>query len=179
MSWVDNHAAAIQALAALASVGLTVALALITQSYVRLTRELVATTREQLDFIKAEHQASVHERRRRLESLIQHLRRIATSFPTNREEGEQIRNVVLWRDDDPDELRRLAATFDLGSAELASEAAQHLATLAELARVVQATHVHIGVRWDHFNLGRWNQAMQGCERCLQSLSSHLARTYPA
>lgn len=46
MNWLNANAPAIQAIAALASVLVTVALAIITWRYVRLTRDLVETARQ-------------------------------------------------------------------------------------------------------------------------------------
>lgn len=178
MSWFNANAPAIQAIATLASVLMAVVLALITARYVRLTSEILATARLELDFMKAERSAAFEERRRRLLSLIFHLRMIATVFSSEHGRAEQIRHVPLWSESDPDDLRILAVSFGSAAAELAGEAARHLATIRELAMQVQRTPTAVGVDWNRFAWDRWSSAIQGAERCLQSVANIVERTDP-
>jgi len=176
MTWLNSNAPAIQAIAAVVSVIVTVILAYVTTKYVMLTRELVRNGQENLQFIKEERKADLGERKGRLLALIWHLRMIATSLPDTPSKGEQIRSVAFWSESETQELRALASTFGTFAAELASEAARYLATLAELGKMVQETPPARGVEWNKFPWERWHAAFQGAERAMTSLVTHLERS---
>jgi len=169
MSWLNNNAPAVQAIAAVVSVLVTTVLAFITWRYVRLTGELSETARQELHFLKGERAAQKQEARQHLLTLILHLRKIANQFSGGPSQGEQIRKVTLWSDSSLDDLRSLAVAFGPTVADLAAEASRHLSTIAELAISVQQTPRATGVDWIRFDWTRWKQAIEGAERCLVSL----------
>ncbi len=175
MTWLNTNAPAVQAAAAVASLLIAAVLAGVTWNYMRLTRSLVETARQQLEFIRSDRASAIEERRQRLLSLILHIRMSATAVGANRSRGEEIRHVPLWSEKDQNDLRALAGSFGPQIAELAGEAARHLEVLRELSLTVKNTPAALGVDWDSFPWARWSKALEGAERCLQSVATLIER----
>lgn len=172
---LNTIAPTIQAAAAVAATVLTAVLAWITARYVRLTRDLVATTREELELLRADRATSAAERRVRLQAMILNVRIIATSLPRNRDHAEAIVNAPLWSPSDPDIIANLAAAYGTSAAELAAEATRHLAVLRELATAAQSEPQIDTITWERLPWDRWNEAIGGAERSLTSVATMVAR----
>jgi hypothetical protein len=92
LAWFHEHASEVQALAALATVLLTLALVGVTAWYVSLTRAAVTAT-------KAEAESQPRARRRRFFLMAAHLQGLVGRLPDERNETG-IREATLWHDEE-------------------------------------------------------------------------------
>jgi hypothetical protein len=133
LAWLDTHAAAVQALAALATGILTAVLAFVTWRYVRLTAALAQAANAQ---VEAQRQAAAAQRLRFV-GIAAQLGLAVQSLPDDRNDSK-IREAVLWGDDDVTQLTTLAATLGVSTAVEAETAAISLRWLADRVRYVKA-----------------------------------------
>ena len=140
--WLDTHAPAVQALAALATCILTAVLAFVTWRYVRLTTALAQAANAQ---IEAQRQAAAAQRLRFVQ-IAARLGIAVRSFPDDRNHSK-IRGAVLWRDEDVTQLTTLAAILGVPMVIDAETAAISLRWLADRVRCVKS------LRQDAMNAG--------------------------
>lgn len=135
LTWLDQHAGAVQAVAALITAGLTAVLVHVTRTYVRLTRQLaLAATAEQ-----QRREAEARGLRAAFSALVTRLRQTVPSLPTEgrRQTADRdIRAAVLWTDDDLHELAHLGAI-------IAPEAALEMARLIDDLNWLAARAGHV------------------------------------
>ena len=120
-SWLDRNAAAVQALASIATVLITCALAWITRKYVLLTQELAVTAREQLRFQQHSERSDVAQLLTLIEMCLGNLSRV----PTREQDADRLRDVSLWRHSDESRFASLSASV-LGSSPMIHQAVQAL-----------------------------------------------------
>lgn len=99
---LNDNAGAIQAAA-------TVALVWITWHYVKLTKELAGTAREQLEESKRATRAAAEVRRARVSMLVRDVLDALRHLPTDRDLTIQEVREIVWRDSSLDEMKALAA----------------------------------------------------------------------
>ncbi len=120
-NWLDHHAAAVQALASIATVLITLGLAWITRKYVLLTQDLAVAAREQLRFQQHSERSDAAQLVTLIELCLGNLARL----PAREEDSERLRDVSIWRHGDVSKFATLAATV-LGSSPPIHEAVQGL-----------------------------------------------------
>ena len=118
--WLDQHASAIQAIASLATVAITLVLAWITRTYVQLTQELAFAAREQLRLQQNNERNDAARLLTMTQVFLSHLQRL----PTHEEQGGW-RDVTIWKHNDVTQFATLAAAV-IGAAPAVQEAIQAL-----------------------------------------------------
>jgi hypothetical protein len=177
-TWLNANAPAIQALAGVASLVIAAALAVITWTYVRLTRDLVTAADRQIQLVLERESRTRSEQKTRLTARIENLRTAIGELAAPKPAGARaILNVTLWSEDHVAELQQLAAGFGRAHAQNAAEAARYLLTVRRLASEAQATPPSRGVDWERFDWATWHRAVEGAERGLTSLLSDLGNPH--
>jgi hypothetical protein len=120
-SWLDHNAAAVQALASIATVFIMLALAWITRKYVLLTQDLAVAAREQLRF----QQHSERSDAAQLLTLVEMCLGNLAHMPADDQDIERVRDVSIWRHSDVSTFASLAAAV-LGSSPPVHDAIQGL-----------------------------------------------------
>jgi hypothetical protein len=175
---LDRHAGAVQAIAGIASLMLTAALAVITAVYVRFTWDLVKAARSQAAAATAQlHEAQRKRiaRRDRLHSLIQGLLRLVRDLPTERQHAdEQIRRVDIWTDTAVEDLSNLGVEFDL-NAKL-GVVVPGLRWLSARVREVQAVRPEAGYDWRKFPWNDYESTLRTTHEMLRSMFTDVDTT---
>jgi len=160
LAWLDTHAGAVQALAALATVFLTLALVGATAWYVGLTRASLAAT-------KGEAEAQRRGRRRRFFVMAAHLQDLVGRLPNERNETG-IREAILWNEDEVGQLLLLAPEVRLEAALAAATAVTSLRWLADRVRRVQESRSGAGVEWGF--LADWSGQLRSARSALARIA---------
>lgn len=106
LAWLNRNAAAIQAVASIASVLITVALVWISSRYVALTQQLARAAREQL---RIQRQSAVSEAAQLL-TLIDVFLGALAPLPDSETERERLSEVTVWKRSDVMTLATVAAS---------------------------------------------------------------------
>ena len=173
VKWLNQNSAAIQAVATVASVLATAALALITWRYVRLTRTLAEATQAQAEFLRE----AVKARKRELLAVIKMLRILVGSLPEIREHGEQMREAASWDSNDLADLKRLASEFGTLAGQRAAVATPSLLWLKERVDDVKATDPRLGVNFNDFPWDRWDSELKRAKENLEALWNDLPQAH--
>jgi hypothetical protein len=160
LAWLDTHAGAVQALAALATVFLTLALVGATAWYAVLTRRALAAT-------KAEAQAQRRARRRCFFMLASYLEGLVGGLPEVPNETG-MREAILWNDDEVGQLLLLAPEVQLEAALPAATAVTSLRWLADRVRRVQGSRSGAGTAWGF--LEDWSGQLRNARSALARIA---------
>jgi hypothetical protein len=131
-----------------------------------------------MELLEADRADQAAERKRSLLSTIAYLRARTSTCPNDKSRAEEMRAVTLWSDTDVLLLRSLAISFGTMAASLATEAAGHLAVLAERVREVRNTPEEKGVRWE-VRLGRLVHRHSRCRDYDRTTPSGIFHAYDA
>jgi hypothetical protein len=151
LDFLNDNAPAIQAMAAVASLGAAVVLALITWRYVTLTASLARAAQDQVS-LQRKGVATAH---RQFASLLRMFDQRLQALPLDRSKGESIRDVITWEGSEVESLRELAAHVGPQSAEVAVELSARLTWIRERVETVKATPRPVGIHWDGYPWDRW------------------------
>jgi hypothetical protein len=163
LSWLERHAAAVQAVASIATVFITLALAWITRKYVLLTQEMALTAREQLRFQHHTERTDAAQLLTLIEVFLGYLKRL----PMRDEDAEPLHDVSLWRHTDIRQFAALAAGV-LGSAPIVHDAIQALnAIRARVDGVRQASRGRIA--GPTFSSDSWRQELARARTALRAV----------
>ena len=117
---------------ALVQAGATVVLVIVTVLYVRLTRTLVTTSREQLSDARAILDAQTGIGRSRLRALVTQVLESLAPLPDDRLPESEIRTIAIWSEKTEQDLVTIAASLGSPLADLAREAAPALSWIRSL-----------------------------------------------
>lgn len=116
LKWLAANAILVQAIASIISVMVTVALAVITYQYVRLTQRLAESSDAQLMLLRASVSAKINA----LAGYVKTLRILVDELPTNQQEADHMRTVAVWSGDNLAEFQRLASEHSRNAGERAA-----------------------------------------------------------
>lgn len=162
LSWLDEHSGAVQALATLATLAVTIVLALFTAKYVRLTGRLADAAERQLAALAADKEY----RRRRLAILVATLVAYMNGLPKDRAHAEQIRRFPLWTDAELAELQALAAELEPRVMPRVTDIAEGMRYLSQEAKRIRQINEALGVDWNRFDWVEWEAAAAKANRGL-------------
>lgn len=165
LNFLNENAPAIQALAAVVTMGATIVLVIVTKRYVRLTEGLATTARGQL----AHTEQVAVSRRRQLKSLVKALRVHVRTLPTSRERAAKIAQASVWDDADIIALLELAGEAGDKAATTAANAAPAFRWLKDQVAEVKAADKTKGVDWPRFPHDRWAEEMARVNDALRDL----------
>jgi hypothetical protein len=151
LAYLNNNSGAIQALASILILCVTIALAIITWRYVALTRTLALTAKDELR-MKREEKAAQD---RRLVILLKMFKERIDSLPYEQAKGEHIRKAISWEQAEIDNLTSLAADIGHQSVRTASILCERLKWIKEQIDLVKSTDQRIGFEWNEFPWDRW------------------------
>jgi hypothetical protein len=161
--WLNQNAAAVQALASVCSVMATVALLLITRQYVGLTQELARAAREQL-------QRTVESEAAQLMTLIDVFLGSLKRLPIAEADRDALRSVSLWKHADVITFGSLAASA-LGSRPEVQRAMQRLNWVHSNADRVQQSDPQVPFPWEQFPWDDWARQVDEARTALQAVRS--------
>lgn len=171
--WLNSNSGAMQAIASVASVAVTVVLVFITARYVALTKGLAeaanAEAHRQIEASKA--------RRRELASEIGFLRDALATLPnhTNWSHADaMMRNSTGWDDFDFGAFRKLSSEISDAASSGAATIESNMRWLADQVKAVKSTPTGTGYRWDSFPVREWNNAMLAAPEALKSILAALS-----
>ncbi len=162
LAWLNQNAAAVQAMASIASVVVTIVLLGITWQYVGLTQELARAAREQLRF----QQRTAASEAAQLITLIDVFLGTLKRFPSSEHDAEQIRDVSLWKHADVSAFGSLAASI-LGTHADVRRAIQRLNWLHNIVDQAQQT-TREGGRSEQLPWEEWNRQLTEARTALQT-----------
>lgn len=162
--WLNRNAAAIQALASIASVLVTVILAWVTSRYVSLTQQLAQVSREQLRI----QQQSVVSEAARLIMLVDVFAGTIQRFPVDERDRERISDIPLWKRSDVTALGTLAASV-LGTDAPIGPSIQSLNWLRDKAEGLQQAARDGGVPPDAVPWTDWRREIETARGSLNEL----------
>lgn len=169
MNWLANHSTAIQALAAVATTFVTVVLVVLTGRYVRLTREIAASSAEQL---RQARELILDQRRRRADAsiaLIDRIRPPLAALDPSPILVDRLASFAHLNRDDIAELEALARDLDSRATHLAGKTAhalRQLVLLLERATQTNPDHGWLPTEQDHKH---WYESHQAALKCLDEL----------
>jgi hypothetical protein len=155
LSFLNDNAPAIQAVAAVFSFVVTLILAIITWKYVQLTRTIAAATKSSLD-LNAETRRA---RERQLDGLVTMVEQRLAMLPTDLQDAESIRGASTWGDGELFDLHQLAAEEGHDPGAAAAELIGRLRWLQEQIVTVKSTPREKGVDWPRFPWHRWREEL--------------------
>jgi hypothetical protein len=169
IDYLDQHSAGVVAVA-------TIALTIVTAIYVGLTGGLLRTsqrslalTQRSLDLLEAERT----NRLRQFRGLVAKLRHLLGQLPRQAADNDPIRNAVLWKPDDPADLRRFVLEMLWNESDEATEAEHALTWLRDCAVKVRDEPKGKGYRWSEYERGDWAKNFEAADRALAAIDAKL------
>lgn len=171
MNWLDTHASAIQALASIAAVAVTVVLAVLTWWYVRLTRSLADTALQQMEHVK--HAATTARRQAAisLEALAKRLRLPLAALDPTGPKPKQVREYSLLSRDDISDLEELAREVNAEAMRYAGKAAVSLRKILGVIEDAKPVNPTLGWRPSDTQVKVWVGAMDAGPKMLEKLEN--------
>jgi hypothetical protein len=182
MDWFDVHSGAIQALASIVAVAITIVLALFTRQYVKLTRELVELGQTENRARQARTQQEVESSRRRYVERVQaanakaqFLYSLLRGFsPQATLKDREIRTGAVWSRSDVDDLTRLTREAGIGQAFILAFAESMLGILQQIEEVRKTSQAQ-GFHYDDRFLDLWNRRMESVVNAYAALDTECKR----
>jgi hypothetical protein len=171
MEWLNRFAPAIQALSSV--VGLLVAgvLVWLTTRYVRLTRDIAASSLEQIKHIKEAGRVIQQQNARALETLALRIRVSLGRLNSEAPNHSELRAFTDLKEQDIADLQALARQVNNLTITSASEAAALLRII--LGMLQTASEINVGTGWipTAQDVTRWKKAMESAHRALQEIET--------
>ena len=171
--WLNRNAPAVQAIASIASVCVTLMLAFVTYRYVQLTQSLAEAAHEQLRM----QRHSVASEGAQLLTLIDLLAGSIAKCPENQKDAEAIRGIPLWKQSELTRLATLAASV-LGPDTRIHNVIQKLNLIRARLEEVQANTPEGGYDWAKFPFGEWCRDLHETRALLTQLRDDVEARAP-
>lgn len=172
MKWLNENAAAIQALSGLAVLVVTGLLALLTWRYVRLTREIANASLEQIRLIRESARVDLQHNASALKALALRLRSgLGEQLNPDAPSDKQLRGFAILTEREIVDLQILAGRVNSQAITSASFAAAHLRVIHDMVQNVKRTNEGIGWNPDAAEKARWKKAIEGAHRALQEIET--------
>lgn len=172
MKWLNENAAAIQALSGLAVLVVTGLLALLTSRYVRLTREIANASLEQVRLFRESVRLDLQRNASALKALALRLRvGIGQELNPGPPNHKQLRAFAILTDREIADLQTLANRVGGQAITSASDAAAHLRVIYETVQTAKGINETIGWIPTPEDAARWKKAIEGAHRALQEIET--------
>jgi len=165
MNWLNDNAAAIQALSGVAVLLVTAVLALLTARYVRLTREQVRLIRESARIVLQQNASA-------LKALALRIRvGLGQTVSPDTPSHSGLRSFDVLVEQDIADLQALAKNVNPVAINSASDAAAHLRVIYAVVQTAKAVPLEIGWIPGPADRARWKKAVEGAHRALQEIET--------
>jgi hypothetical protein len=178
MDWLDLHAGATQALAAIASVLVTLVLAVLTARYVRLTSAIAKAGADQVRHMESASLASRRENAIALAVLAERLRPPLVGLDASIPSHEQLFKYAQLTPSDIITLESLARTVGGHAVTIASEAAVGLRTIYGVIEQAHRITLVTGWRLPDTDAARYYEARQAALTKLDDLARFCREVAP-
>jgi hypothetical protein len=168
-SWLEAHAAAVQALASVCALIITAALAVLTAWYVRLTRSIAAAATEQVKHLKESTRAQRQRAAVALEALSRRVRVPLAELVARGPSHRLLLDLTQLNQQDIAALEAIAQDVSETAIRFAGRAAFPLRTLDGI--IQQAKSVNVTTGWvptDQQTAG-WREAVEAAPKLLEAL----------
>lgn len=169
MNWLNAHASAIQALASVATLGVTVVLAVLTGRYVRLTKSIADTAWQQMQYVKLAATTARKQTAVSLEALSKRLRVPLASLDPNVPKPKQVREYSLLSQQDISDLETLARDVSDDATRFAGKAAVSPRRILGVIDEAKPVNPTLGWRPSDTQIGVWKEAMDAGPKMLEEL----------
>lgn len=169
MNWFNSNAAAVQALASVASLIVTVVLAVLTGKYVRLTRQIAQAALEQIQHIKLTSTTAQKQAARSLDALSKRIRLPLRNLNPDAPSHRQLREYNLLSQEDISALEALARDVNDQAAMYAGKAAVSLRKIVGLLAAARAKSPEQGWIASESQTSQWKEATEAGPRMLEEL----------
>jgi hypothetical protein len=173
LTWLNRNAPAVQAIASIASVCVTLMLAFVTYRYVQLTQSLAEAAHEQL---RLQRHSAASEAAQLL-TLVDLLSGSVAKCPVNERDGEKIRSIPLWKQSELTRLATLAASV-LGPDTRIHNVIQKLNWIRARLEEVHATTPDAGYDWEKFPFAEWCRELGDTRSLLTQLRDDVEARSP-
>ncbi|MFC1791053.1 hypothetical protein ACFL0I_01125 [Gemmatimonadota bacterium] len=171
MTWLNDNAAAIQALSSFVVVAATIVLVFITWRYVKLTKDLVDSASAQVKALERQYEG----KRVQVLNLVRTLRGHLKTLPEEVKAGEAIRSATLWEPGDVLLLQVVASEIDFEAGRYAALLGSPLSYLRDRSVEVRETPVKRGFSWGTFDWVRWTESLEAARANLRGVWECVAR----
>lgn len=163
IEWLNANSGAVQAVATVVLVG-------ITAWYVKLTRDLARTTREQLEHALQLRDEQQKESKTQFRTLIQSLIDTLEEFPERMPPPvPELTSVSLWTPEEELALVTLSARLLPQHAELAGETRRYIAWLRDLVQRTRKRDPKSGQRYGGATVDHYSDFLEGAIKSLEIL----------
>jgi hypothetical protein len=172
MDWFAKNAAAIQAIASVAGVGITAVLVSVTYWYVRVTRTIAQSSLEQVQEMKKAARASRNRNAQALADLAVRIRNGLAGLDPDLPRENQLRAFTQVNESDITRLEVFVSQVDYAPV-LASEGTAVVAIREILGTVEHAKNLHPGAGWvlPPERIERWRRAREESDRSLHAVEN--------
>jgi hypothetical protein len=169
MNWLNTNASAVQALATIASLIVTLVLAVLTAKYVRLTRRIADVALEQMQHIKLTRTTAQKQAARSLDALSRRIRipleKLDPAAPSHR----QLREYNLLSQEDISALETLARDVNDQAVLYAGKVAVSLRKIFGLINEARGVNQSLGWAASGTQTTQWKEAMEAGPTMLAEL----------
>lgn len=170
MNWLNDNAAAIQALSGVAVLVVTGLLARLTSRYVRLTRDIANSSLEQVRLLRESMRADLQHNASALHALALGLRTgIGQQLDPETPKHNQLRAFAILTEREITDLQALANRVGGQAITSAGEAAGHLRVIHEMVQTAKGISEAMGWTPKAEDKARWRKAVEGADRSLQEI----------
>lgn len=165
LDWLAANATLVQAISSIVSVMVTVALAVITYEYVRLTQRMAESSDAQLMILRASVSAKINA----LAGYVKTLRILVDELPDTLADADRLRTAATWTSDNLAEFQRLASEHSRRAGERAAIVVPSLRWVRDRVDTVKAAKPGESVAWDAFLSDQWTSHKQRASLELEAI----------
>jgi len=175
MDWLNQNASAVQALAAVATLIVTGALALLTGRYVRLTRRIADSALEQVEHSKLTSRTAQKQAARALDALSKRIRVPLSGLDRPAPRHDQLLDYSLLSQSDISDLEELARQVSEDAIRFAGKAAVSLRKI--MGFIDEARHINRLTGWSPKapQIKDWEVAVDAAPKMLLELEAACQR----
>jgi len=179
MEWFNQNASAVQALAAMATLLVTAALAVLTGRYVRLTRRIADSALEQVEHLKLTSRTAQQQAARALDALSKRIRVPLAGLDASSPRHDQLLDYSLLAQSDISDLESLARQVSEEAIRYAGKAAVSLRKIMGLKEEAHRINRLTGWIANATQLREWREAMDAAPKMLSELEKACERVAAA
>ena len=179
MNWFKENAAAIQAFASIAALIVAIVLAWLTYRYVRLTRDIAASSLEQVRHIREATEIELEQHARALASLVLRIRTSFGGLNADVPRHTELRGYSQLTEREIADIEALARRVGGAVLDSASKAVASLRIM--LGMIQRAKEINEALGWipTPQEMQAWRRAMEEANRSLQEMEAACQNVGPS
>jgi hypothetical protein len=171
MEWLDRHAGAVQALASVATLVVTIVLACLTGWYVRVTKQIADSSLEQVEHIKSASRAAQLQAARSLDALSRRIRVPLASLASGPPSFDPLTSYALLNQKDVEDLEALARQVGDEAIVYAGKAAVSLRKLLAIIDDARSRNRTQGWMASQRQIAEWGEAIDAGPKMLDKIEA--------